>query len=356
MVRDMSDMQVAALRSFNRTLTERIGALEDEYLARARPLGASRLLWEIDARGTDSRALRSRLGLDSGYLSRLLRSLEDEGLITVTPDPTDARRRSVSLTAAGVNERADLDRDSDALVQSLLSPLSPDQRSRLAGAAAVVERLLTASLVTFAVESPTSAAAQFCLGSYFKELDHRFEAGFDPAISISADSGELTEPAGLLLVARLRGEPIGCGALKLHGDEPAEIKRMWVADSARGLGLGRRLLGEQEGQRCGAGPGQAEPEEWGSESFIVDLGVALVPVLHLEALGQVANDARIQVGLPGRVEPSLVRQRADEDLETLSKRIVAEIVEAGPFDRSCHQLVVGWHRVAANHSCFSNQW
>src|SRR5205814_4570361 len=80
-----------------------------------------------------------------------------------------------------------------------------------------------------------------------------FEAGFDPARSISADAHELTPPAGLLLVARLREGPVGCGALKFHEGAPAELKRMWVAPSARGLGLGRRLLRALEGQARAAG-------------------------------------------------------------------------------------------------------
>ena len=81
---------------------------------------------------------------------------------------------------------------------------------------------------------------------YFGELDGRFDSGFDPARSLPADLDELRPPAGLFLVAALYGEPIGCGALKFHGDEPTELKRMWVAAHARGLGVGRRLLSELE--------------------------------------------------------------------------------------------------------------
>ncbi|HJZ70747.1 MAG TPA: GNAT family N-acetyltransferase [Vicinamibacterales bacterium] len=103
-----------------------------------------------------------------------------------------------------------------------------------------------ASIVQVAVEDPTTADATWCLGQYFAELDARFEAGFDPALSITADAHELTPPAGALLIARLRGEPVGCGAVKFHGDAPAELKRMWIAPAARGLGLGRRLLRELE--------------------------------------------------------------------------------------------------------------
>jgi GNAT superfamily N-acetyltransferase len=102
--------------------------------------------------------------------------------------------------------------------------------------------------VEFRIEDPTSEAAQFCLHSYVAELDTRFDGGFDPARSISADAVELTEPAGLLLVGWLGGAPVACGALKMHGREPAEVKRMWVAGSARGQGLGRRILEELERQ------------------------------------------------------------------------------------------------------------
>lgn len=111
-----------------------------------------------------------------------------------------------------------------------------------------VERPLTAGPVEFEIADPTSDDARHCIDAYFEELDGRFEQGFDPSRSISADADELTEPEGLLLLARLHGDPVACGALKLHDDEPAEIKRMWVDPSARGLGLGRRLLEELEEQ------------------------------------------------------------------------------------------------------------
>jgi GNAT superfamily N-acetyltransferase len=100
--------------------------------------------------------------------------------------------------------------------------------------------------VDIAVDDPTSAAARFCIESYFREIDTRFEFGFDPAGTTLPDAGELTDPAGLLLVARLRGEPIGCGGLKFYGPDVADIKRMWVAPTARGLGVGRRILSELE--------------------------------------------------------------------------------------------------------------
>jgi DNA-binding MarR family transcriptional regulator/GNAT superfamily N-acetyltransferase len=238
----------ARVRSFNRTVTQRVGALSDHYLARGRPLGASRVLWEIGPGGTDARALRARLDLDSGYLSRLLRGLQDEGLIRLQPAEGDHRVRTAVLTDAGRAERAELDRLSDELAASLLAPLNDRQRDQLAAAMGTVERLLTAGLVTFAVADPASPEARACMAAYFAELGERFDGGFDPGASLPATDADLAEPSGLLLLARLHGEPAGCGALKFHGTEPAELKRMWVASQARGLGLGRRLLSELEDQ------------------------------------------------------------------------------------------------------------
>ena len=210
------------------------------------PLGASRVLWEIGPDGIDIRTIRERLGLDSGYLSRLLRNLEAEGLVTVKPDAEDQRVRVVRLTKAGRTERSELDRRSDELAASLLASLDDHRSQQLLEAMATVERLLTAGLVEFRVEDPHSTNATFCLHSYFDELMTRFDNGFDPSLGHSGDVTVFSEPAGLFLVAYLRGEPIGCGGLKFHDDQPADLKRMWVAESARGLGVGRRLLTELE--------------------------------------------------------------------------------------------------------------
>jgi DNA-binding MarR family transcriptional regulator/GNAT superfamily N-acetyltransferase len=240
------DLMIDQVRRFNRTVTQRVGALNDAFLARRRPLGQSRVLWEIGPGGCDLRRLRARLELDSGYLSRLLRSLEDEGLAVVVPSEGDGRVRTARLTASGLTERAELDRRSDAAAASILGPLSSRQRTKLVAAMAEVEQLLSASAVQIKVTDPRDPAARSCMAAYFAELAERFDAGFDPALSISADDAELTLPAGLLLLATLRGEAVGIGALKLHGDEPAEIKRMWVSKAARGLGLGQRLLTELE--------------------------------------------------------------------------------------------------------------
>lgn len=237
------------VRRFNRLVTRRAGALESSYLGRGRPLGQARLLFEIGPEGCELGALRDRLGLDSGYLSRLLRSLCDEGLALVETEPDDARRRRAVLTSEGQAEWRAYDSLSDDLAGGILSPLSAAQVERLTRAMGEVERLLTAASVTVATEPPGSAAARACLAAYYRELDERFEGGFDPA-SGGYSGGEGTE---WFLMARLDGRPVGCGVLKALDERTGEIKRMWVAPEMRGLGLSRRLLGALEEQARGAG-------------------------------------------------------------------------------------------------------
>ncbi|HEY7077522.1 MAG TPA: MarR family winged helix-turn-helix transcriptional regulator [Solirubrobacteraceae bacterium] len=246
-------MQTEQVRRFNRTVTQRIGALNDNYLARDRPLGEARVLWEIGPDGCEVRALRSRLDLDSGHLSRLLRALEADGLVAVRPSAADGRVRTAHLTAAGQAERALLDERSDDLARSILTPLSGSQRERLVAAMRDVERLLTAALVEIRPVDPAHPDARQCLRAYFAEL-RGHDPDYDPARGVSAEPEELRPPAGLMLVAYLRAEPIGCGAVKHRPGGPSDVKRMWVAPAARGLGLGRRLLAalEAEAARSGA--------------------------------------------------------------------------------------------------------
>ncbi len=243
---------ISRVRRFNRTVTQRVGALDDRFLALNRPLGQARVLWEIGPDGVDVRSLRARLGLDSGYLSRLLRALTDDGLVRVEASAADGRVRTAFLTDDGRAERAELDRRSDLLAQDLLGGLSPTDRDRLVAAMAEVERLLIASTVRVGVVDPAHPHARFCLNSYYAELVDRFEEGFDPALS-STTEDDLRLPHGLLLVATLDGEPVGCGALLFHPGDPAYIKRMWVSPTVRGLGLGRRLLHELETTAAGHG-------------------------------------------------------------------------------------------------------
>ena len=236
---------IGLIRQFNRTLTQHIGVLENHFLGRKRSIGASRVLFEIGSQGMTIRDLRNRLGLDSGYVSRLLRSLETEGLVEVASSAGDARVRSVHLSAKGHEELAILNRLSDETAKSMLEPLNPRQRLELIQSMNAVERLVRASATNIEIQDPTHPMAQACLAHYFRELSERFEQAFDPSISISANPEELTPPKGFFLVAELYGQPIGCGGLKCHVGF-GEIKRMWVSPAARGLGIGKRILFQLE--------------------------------------------------------------------------------------------------------------
>jgi len=244
----MREHDVPTVRRFNRTVTQRVGALSDQFLSRDRPLAVARLLWEIGAEGGEVVMLRSRLGVDAGQMSRMLRALEADELVMVTPSDADGRVRVARLTAKGLAERALLDQRSDALAASILAPLPPDQRAELVAAMRTVERLVTASLVELREVDPESADAQRCLRAYVAELNRRApDRGFDPRKGATAEPHEVRPPNGAFVVVYLRGEPVGCGAVKHHPGAVTDVKRMWLAESARGLGLGRRLLERLEG-------------------------------------------------------------------------------------------------------------
>jgi DNA-binding MarR family transcriptional regulator/predicted N-acetyltransferase YhbS len=194
------------------------------------------VLFEIGTEGATPRDIRARLGLDSGYLARLLRALQRDGLVDERPDPADRRTKRLVLTAAGRAEMAELDRISDELAAATLAPLTAEQRERLLRAEAEVRRLLSISMVTIAPAAPASADARWCLGHYFAELAERFEQPFDPARTLPTGEGDL------FLLARFDGQPAGCGVLKALDEDTGEILRMWVDRPHRGLGIAGRLL------------------------------------------------------------------------------------------------------------------
>ena len=124
----------------------------------------------------------------------------------------------------------------------MLAPLDAAQRERLSVAMGEVERLLRAAAVEVALEAPDSPDAQSCLEAYFRELAARFDGGFDPKADRSSLADAYQPPDGAFVIARLDGAAVGCGALKRVDRTTGEIKRVWTAPSARGLGVARRML------------------------------------------------------------------------------------------------------------------
>jgi DNA-binding MarR family transcriptional regulator/GNAT superfamily N-acetyltransferase len=262
---------VEQVRAFNRLVTQRSGALDQNFLGRDRPLGESRVLFEIGEEGADLRDLRARLGLDSGYLSRVIQSLAARGLVRIGADPGDERVRRARLTRKGRAEVEEMNRRSDRAAEEILAPLSEAQRERLVGAMSEVHRLLRAAGTQIERVDPASPAARWCVNQYFAELAERFEQGFDPSQSIPADDDELRPPHGAFLVASADGEPLACGAVKTIAPGMGSLKRMWVASSARGLGLGRRILEALE----------VQSRELGLTTLRLETNRSLTEAIHL---------------------------------------------------------------------------
>jgi DNA-binding MarR family transcriptional regulator/predicted GNAT family N-acyltransferase len=235
---------VSRVRRFNRAVTSAVGALDTSFLGRGRPLGAARVLNAIGHGRSDVAEIRDYLGLDSGLMSRLLRSLEDEGLVETAVHDNDARRRVATLTRAGKREFAAYEALSNAQAEGLLARHA--QREALLAAMDLIVSALTRERVALEEMDPHSEQARYCLREYYAELGRRFRQGFDVSLSRDPDARDMRRPRGSFLVAISDTLPIGCVGLKGADHGYAEIKRLWVAPAARGLGLGRRLMDATE--------------------------------------------------------------------------------------------------------------
>jgi DNA-binding MarR family transcriptional regulator/GNAT superfamily N-acetyltransferase len=231
---------VARIRRFNRAVTSEVGALDTSFLGRGRPLGAARVLNAIGHGRSDVAEIRDYLGLDSGLMSRLLRGLEEEGLVETTPHQDDARRRVARLTRSGRREFDSYEAISNAQAEGVLARYA--KADALLAAMDLIGSVLGRSRIELNEMNPRELEARWCLGEYYTELARRFERGFDVSLSRDPDAKDMVRPRGTFIVAMSDGLPIGCVGLKGTDHGYAEIKRLWVAPSARGLGLGRRLM------------------------------------------------------------------------------------------------------------------
>jgi DNA-binding MarR family transcriptional regulator len=231
---------VSRVRRFNRAVTREAGALDNSFLGRGRPLGAARVLNAIGQGRSDIADIRDYLDLDSGLMSRLLRGLEDEGLVETVPRPDDARRRVAKLTKTGRREFNAYEAISDSRAELLLGRYGNSQA--LLAAMDMIATAFGRGNIAIDAANPRGKEARYCLGEYYGELARRFKGGFDVSLSRDPDAADMIAPRGTFLVAMSDGLPIGCVGLKGDGGVSAEVKRLWVAPSARGLGLGRRLM------------------------------------------------------------------------------------------------------------------
>ncbi|WP_328424391.1 GNAT family N-acetyltransferase [Streptomyces sp. NBC_00443] len=239
----VSTDHVTAFRRFNRYFTRRIGVLDDHYLGQDRPLGEARLLFEIGD-GASLRELRSRLGLDAGYLSRMAKALEAQGMVRLSAHPRDNRSRMIELTPAGRVEVTEQDRRAGVAAAGLLAGLSAPQRTELTGAIATAQRLLRLAGITVDLVDGAAPDARACLDAYAADLDERFPEGFDKDDLVRPE--EVSGDAGAFFVAYEERRPVGCGALRRLEPGVGEIRHVWVHPEARRLGLARRLLAALE--------------------------------------------------------------------------------------------------------------
>jgi ribosomal protein S18 acetylase RimI-like enzyme len=135
--------------------------------------------------------------------------------------------------------------------------------------------------IELSIVDASSVDAQWALSQYFAELDRRFPDGFDPGDAIHEDAPLFNDPAGCFIVARRDGETVGCGALTVLDDETAEIKRMWISPTCRGVGLGRRLLARLED----------ESRRFGRPNVVLDTNGVL-----LEAIAMYRSCGYVEVG------------------------------------------------------------
>ncbi|MBN8631657.1 MAG: MarR family transcriptional regulator [Rhodobacterales bacterium] len=219
-----------------------VGALDTSFLGRGRPLGAARVLQLVQAEGTDIALIRDRLDLDSGLMSRFLRSLEREGLIETSTDPVDRRRRIARLTALG---RAEMDAyDSIGRAQAARLVASAGSRAdEVVSAMDLIATLLNRDQLSIRPADPDGPEALACLQAYFDELVARVPAARPEMFTLpDPASDSYRPPQGRFLIAWSDDLPVGCVSLRPLGGLVAEVKRLWIHDSARGQGLARRLM------------------------------------------------------------------------------------------------------------------
>lgn len=247
--------QVKALRAFNRFYTHRIGVLEEGLLSSPFPLTQARVLFELAQRGqAGAKEIGDHLGLDAGYLSRILRGFANAGLVTRKPSPQDRRRTMLSLTAAGRRAFAELDRRSRIQAQTMLGKLSAADRERLAAGMLAVRGVL---------ETPAPSGGHVVIrghrpgdigwaierhGRLYTD-EYGWNQEFEALVAtLFADFATRHDPAReRLWIAELDGVRVGCVFVVRNADDPgiAQLRCLLVDPAGRGHGIGRRLV-----ERC----------------------------------------------------------------------------------------------------------
>ncbi|CAL75870.1 putative transcriptional regulator, MarR family; N-acetyltransferase [Bradyrhizobium sp. ORS 278] len=244
-----SDSQVAAVRAFNRFYTRKLGALDQHLLDSPFSLAEARVLYELaQQEPMSAKEIGLSLGLDAGYLSRIVQSFDEKGLISRTPLPSDRRQQQLSLTAKGRQAYAKLDRSSQKEITAMLAPLAPELRDRLVGAMATIETALAPSQpqrspVLLRSHRPGDIGWVVSRHGAVYAEEYGWDATFEALVAeIGAQFIRSYDPTREhCWIAELAGEPVGSIFLVKGSDDVAKLRLLMVEKKARGLGVGRAL-------------------------------------------------------------------------------------------------------------------
>jgi DNA-binding MarR family transcriptional regulator/GNAT superfamily N-acetyltransferase len=252
MSQNHSDEEVAAVRAFNRFYTRKLGVLDQQLLKSPFSLSEARVLYELAYReDLSAKEIGAELGLDAGYLSRIVQNFDENGLITREPLPADRRQYRLALTAKGRQVFANLERSMQDDVGAMLAALPRGGSQKLVRAMAEIERLLGGSGAAprppilrghrpgdmgWVVQSHGAFyASEYGFDSSFEALVAEIAAKFLTSFDASRER---------CWIAELDGAPVGSIFLVKHSDDVAKLRLLLVDPVGRGYGLGQRLVAE----------------------------------------------------------------------------------------------------------------
>jgi DNA-binding MarR family transcriptional regulator/GNAT superfamily N-acetyltransferase len=248
---DVGDESVAALRRFNRFYTRLIGLLEEQFNKTRFSLTEGRVLYDLATGGeqpVEVADVRAELGLDAGYLSRILNRFESEGLITRERSRADARRVAVRVTDLGRETFAAMDAQSAGDIRRLLAGLDAAGRRALLDATGTIEGLFGAGDRTVVVRAPRPGEMGWVVerhgALYAAEYgwDRTFEGLCAGIVATHLQEQDRERTAAW--IAEVGGRPVGSIACAKDDDATARLRLLLVEPSARGLGVGSRLVDE----------------------------------------------------------------------------------------------------------------
>ena len=244
--------RVDAVRRFNRFYTRRIGVLRPALYASRFSLAEVRVLYELAHSDdpTTASALAASLGLDPGYLSRILRGFAALGYVRRTRSDRDGRERPLALTAAGRKAFAPLDRASADETRALLAPLADGAQTRVAAAMRTIEDALadrpSAATVVLREHRPGDIGWVIARHGALYAQEYGWDITFEALVAeITAKFlRELDPRHERCWIAERDGVNVGCAFVVRRSATVAQLRMLLVEPSARGLGVGRRLVGE----------------------------------------------------------------------------------------------------------------